>query len=58
MEQKRAILEHQDAIAVLGPQVANDVGTDGLDDGEGLLPVALYLPLDDGLVGAAAGVAD
>lgn len=58
VQQQRAVLEHQDAIAVLGPQVANDVGTDGLDDGEGLLSVPLYLPLDDGLIGAAAGVAD
>lgn len=58
VQQQRAVVEHQDAIAILGPQVADDVGANGLDDGEGLLLVPLDLPLDDGLVGAAAGVAD
>ncbi|TNN46560.1 hypothetical protein EYF80_043234 [Liparis tanakae] len=58
VEQQRAVLEHQDAVAVLRPQVPDDVGPDGLHHGDGLLPVPPELPLDDGLVGAAAGVAD
>lgn len=58
VQQQRAVLEHHDAIAVFRSQVADDVGADGLDHSEGLLLVPLDLPLDDGLVGAAAGVTD
>ena len=58
VKQQGPILEHQDAVAVLRPQVPYDVCSYGLHDGDGFLVVPLYLPLDHGLVGAAAGVAD
>ena len=58
VKQQRPILQHQDAVAVLGPQVPDDLRPDGLHDGDGFLFAPLQLPLDHGLVGAAAGVAD
>lgn len=54
-DEQRAILQHPDAVAVIGPQVADDLGADGLDDGDGFVP--FQLPLDHRLVGAGAGVA-
>lgn len=54
-DEQRAVLQHADAVAVVGPQVADDLGADGLDDGDRLVP--LQLPLDHWLVRAGAGVA-
>lgn len=54
-DEQRAVLQHPDAVAVIGPEVSDDLGADGLDDGDGFVP--LQLPLDHGLVGAGAGVA-
>lgn len=54
-DEQRAVLQHPDAVAVVWPQVADDLGADGLDDGDGFVP--LQLPLDHRLVSAGAGVA-
>lgn len=54
-DEQRAILQHADAVTVVRPQVADDLGADGLDDGDRLVP--LQLPLHHRLVGAGAGVA-
>ena len=58
VQQERAVPEDEDAIAVLWPQVPDYVRSDGLHHRDGLLSRPLHLPLDHGLVDAAAGVAD
>lgn len=58
VQQEGAVAKDEDAVAVLRPQVPDDVRSDGLHHRDGLLPRPLHLPLDHGLVGAAARVAD
>lgn len=56
MEEQGAIFKHQDPVSVLGPQSADDVGSNGLNHGDGLL--SPQLPLDDWQVGAETAVVD
>lgn len=56
VEKQSPVLKDQDAVAVLGPQGPDDVGADGLDHSDGLVPPEL--PPDDRLVQAEAPVAD
>lgn len=58
VQQEGAVLEDEDAIAVLWPQVPDYVRSYGLHHRDGLLSRPLHLPLDHGLVGTAAWVAD
>lgn len=54
VEEQGTIFKHQDPVSVLGPQSPDDVGSNGLNHGDGLL--SPQLPLDDWQVGAEAAV--
>ncbi len=54
MQEQGAVLVQEDSTAVLRPQVPDDVRTNGLDHSDRFAP--LQLPLNNGLVGAGAGV--
>lgn len=56
MEQKCAILKHQDSVSVLRPQVTDDLCADGLNHSDRL--VSLQLPFDDWWVQTGAEVSN